>query len=438
MNNWKFTLAVMIGLLGMPLLATGPGLFEPGAQGAGNLGAFVARAEDATAMFYNPAGLAQLEHNEFLFSGKALTSRSFYSNAGQSSWDTDAYIGAFAQLFFSAKFGRVTLGLGTAPSYDWNYEWDESDFPSRFLANEGSFRSQDAYASVAVKLSDHFSIGATYRMVQADSKFSRVLVRPLDRPSLHYEAGETFDGDGDGTGFILGMQYYRSRSFSVGASYQSEVDLDLSGSRSFELLTRTGEPRTIEAFEQTFRNAGYTETMTLPARAAIGLASRITVRTRLEVDVTYQDWSDTISTIYQTTDNQGNPTQVAIPRNWSDSYSVRIAGDFQQRKAWLWRMALASSDRFVPSGNVRPDFVNNDFFQYSFGFSYFRSNKYIFEAAFIYSQNRDRRLNDKEFFYNPNSPDFISSNGQSGLLEAQKYQLTLGMRIRFGASTKRN
>lgn len=423
---------------GMPLLATGFGTVSAGVNSAGNLGAFAARAEDASAMLHNPAGLAQLEFSELIFAGTGLTSRSFYSNAGQSTWDTDSYASALGQLFFSTKLGRVTFGLGSAPGSEWEYDWSDADFPSRFLANRSAFRSQEGYAALAFKLSDSFSVGATYRFVKADTRFSRVLVRPLENPEFFYEAQETFDGDGDGAGFIVGLQYYRNRGLSFGASYQTEVDLDLSGQRRFDLLTRTDEPTTVAAFGQAFRSANYKQTLTLPAKAQIGFATRITVRTRLEIDASYQDWSDNVQTSYETTDSQGNPTIVSIPREWNDSFSFMVAGDFQQRKAWLWRIALASTDRFIPSSQVRPDLPNNDFFQYAFGFSYFRSQKYVFEASLVYSQNRDRRLSEKEFLYNPTAPDFLISNGQAGLSEVQRYQLNLGMRIRFGASTKRN
>jgi len=439
MMKWIRRVGYVFSVLATPLLASGTGLNEPGAQGAGNIGAFTARAEDATAMYYNPAGLAQLEFNELIFSGKALTSRSYYSNPGQSNWRTDSYVGVLPQLFFSAKVGRLSFGLGTAPSYYWDFNWEDADFPSRFLANKSEFSGQDGYASIAFKLTDHFSIGGTYRLVQADSRFSRVLVQPIpDSDNLFYELEETFDGDGDGDGFIVGMQYYRGRSFSVGASYQSEVELDIEGRRTFQILTRSQEPRVGDLFNQNFRNADYQQTFTLPARTQVGLASRLTVRTRLEVDLTYQDWSDYVQTEYQTSDVQGQPAQVVIPRNWDESYSIRIAGDFLQRKAWLWRMGIAAVDRVVSSEALRPDFPNNDQFMYAFGFSYLRSEKYIFEAGLMYIQTRDRRLEEKEFIFDPSSPNYLSPSGQAGLIESQGYQMTVGMRIRFGASTKRN
>lgn len=437
-NRWLGKWTCMACMLGLPLMASGFGSVEAGAQASGSLGAFVARAEDPTAVLYNPAGLAQLANNELLFGGSGITSKSFYSNAGQSTWETDSYAGGLAHLFFNAKLGRVTLGFGTAPGSNWEYQWSDADFPSRFLANDGSFKSQEAYVGLGFKITDHFSLGASYRYIQADSTFSRVLIQPYSSDALFYEVEEAFEGDANGGGFIVGFQYFRGRHFSIGGSYQTDVDLDFSGTRGFNLLTRAQEPRAQADFAAAFRNADYLQTETLPGLAQIGLASRITVRTRIEVDLTYQDWSDRVESRYQTFDSQGNPTVVSIPRNWNESYSVRVAGDFLQRKAWLWRMAIATGDRFVPSQNVNPDLPNSDFFQYAFGFSYFRSDKYVFEAGLVYAQNRDREVEEKEFVFDPSAPNFITPNGQSGLIEVQRYELRLGMRIRFGASTKRN
>ena len=56
--------AIMALLIGMPVWASGFGIYEQGVQGQRNVGAFTARAEDASAIFYNPGGLARLEKNE--------------------------------------------------------------------------------------------------------------------------------------------------------------------------------------------------------------------------------------------------------------------------------------------------------------------------------------------------------------------------------------
>jgi len=434
--RFGFTMAMAL-VAWAPVLASGYGQFEPGVQGLGSGGAFVARAEDGSAVFYNPAGLAQLSYGEIALSGKGSFSKSYYSNVGQSTWDSSSVEEAFPAFIWSGKLGdRIGFAIGYLNTYDHEIAWEEPDFPVRFRADSGSFQVNEAVAAIAFKLNDRFSIGATARYLQADWERTNIEARPFDSalPSQFYETRQRFEGDDQALGFTVGLQYRRGRRLAVGLSYQSSVDLTLEGVRSFAQITRLNDVRAQNAFARDFRSGvPFSHALTLPDRIAAGYATRITVRTRLEVDLAYTRWSEIERTAIETTGPDGQPQTVAYPRNWDDSLEVRISGDFQQRRALLWRMALGSVAGAVPAATIDPAFPDDDRFMYSFGVSYTFRKRYILEAGWTYVQNRDTNVQDQELVYSSdNPPDFLVTSGQDGLYETQRTLLTIGLRIKLG------
>ncbi len=343
-----------------------------------------------------------------------------------------------AKFFINFKLGRLALGVGSALTYDYINEWQETDFPSRYQASGSEFRVREHMAALAFKLNEHFSVGATFRFAQMDANYSRVLPRPLDSndDSLFYEAEESFETDGDDSGFTLGFQYYKNRRFSIGLAYHSPIEIETTGNRAYSLLTRANDRRAVASFNN-FNAAPISAVFELPERIQIGASTRITVRTRLEVDVSLDDWSAIEQTIYQ---DAGSATDTyVIDRQWDEAYTFRFAGDFQQRKALLWRVGIAATSASpVPDETLEASFPDSERFTYSFGLSYTLRRKYSIEAAWMFTQNRDRTVDDNQFVYAADSPTYYQSDGQDGVFETTRFFFNLGLKIRFGKVTNKS
>ncbi|CAM2067430.1 Outer membrane protein transport protein [Sulfidibacter corallicola] len=424
------TIACM-ALTATPAWASGFGVYEQGVQSSGMAGAYVARAEDASAVYHNPAGLAQLPFQELAFSVRPAASKSFYSNAGQTTYDSDPTFSALPSIFWnSPSFGRFAFGIGTTASHHYELDWEEADYPGRFLSTGSEFYAQDLLAGFAVKLAPAWSFGITYRYTQAEYRIDRNLARPIGELGnpVFYEASESSDVDGDGTGYIVGLQYYPSRKFSIGFSYQSAIDLNMDGDRTFAQATRLDDQRAITDFGGAFNDTTLATSLELPQRYQVGFATRVTIRTRVEFDLSLEDWSSVDQQVFVAADG----SNMVIPRNWDETWSYRLAGDFQQKKALLWRAGLAATRRVMPTDTVEPGFPDGDRFSYHFGVSYTYKRRYILEGAVIYVQNRDRKVSDLELITVDVPPDFVQSTGEQGAFETQRWQANFGLRIRWG------
>lgn len=428
----KYAFALMMFCMTTTLLASGFGLHEQGVVGQGNAGAYVARAENNSALAVNPAGLARLDFSEFSFNIRGTTGQAHYSNEGQSTWRSDLYIEGLPGFFFNKSFGRVAIGLGSTMTHHQELDWDEVTYPGRYLFNRSSFEVREHLAGLAFRLSDSTSLGVTARFADLDYSFGRRLARPMDAsaPSLFYEVQEEIEQSGNDIGYSVGFLWYPNRRRSFGITYHSPIEIDLDGNIDYTQATQLDDPRAQQAFAGAFAAATTTSAFEIPERLHVGFSTRATVRTRVEFDLMWEGWSAIERYDIQTTNSLGEG-QIIIPRAWEDTTSIRIGADFQQKRALLWQIGLAAMESPVPQETFQPDFPDYDRFAYSFGVAYTFKKKYTLEGAWQLIQGRDRNSDNTEYLYDPNSPDYIRTDGQSGLYESQQIDLNIGLRVRL-------
>jgi long-chain fatty acid transport protein len=402
-----------------------------GVQGMGNGGAFTARAEDGSALFHNPAGLSRLRYDELFIGADGHSSRSFISNTSEATWSSEVALDGSPTIFYNKRGERFSWGVGAGTTHLYNLEWDDSDFPARFLGTGNQFAARQLILGGAYTLGDHWSVGFSLRYAQSDWEWQRALPEPFDNTpeTPFFEVEENYDVDGDGFGGSFGIQYYRGRQLTLGFQYTSPIDMDMDGNRNYDLLTRTDDVRAQNLFSQRFTgDIPIATSFELPANYKLGASFRTTVRTRLEMDFSYEDWSSIESWAFENPD--GSVTE--FDKNWRGVYGFHVAGDFQQRRALLWRLAIGTVAGSVPSETLDSSFPEADRFSYNFGVSYTMREKYTLEAGMGYVQNRDRESFNQDLVLNPNLPGYFGSTNQRTVYETQRWQFSMGLRIRLG------
>src|SRR6267378_1376652 len=109
---------------------------DPLATARGN--AFAATADNPSAIYYNPAGITQLEGQNASYSIYGIYLNSHYTSTSGNEVDTKDEIQAVPHLYYtySLKSLPLSFGLGIYTPYGLGLEWpDNSGF--RSLATEG-------------------------------------------------------------------------------------------------------------------------------------------------------------------------------------------------------------------------------------------------------------------------------------------------------------
>src|SRR5882672_12859099 len=122
------------------VFASGYSIYEQGARAMANAGAFAARADDPSAMFFNPAGIVQLKGQRFNFGTTAifLTGSSFDSDLSGNSFDQVDNVAWPSNLYYTQTVGdRYAWGVALTSPFGLKTEWP-GNFDGRDISRESN------------------------------------------------------------------------------------------------------------------------------------------------------------------------------------------------------------------------------------------------------------------------------------------------------------
>jgi long-chain fatty acid transport protein len=298
--------------------AAGFALIEQNASGLGNAYAGAAAvAEDASTIYFNPAGMTLLPDRQWVIAGHLIKPKAEFSGTVSAPFPVTGGEGGDAggwALVPNAYFAfRLTpdvhLGVGLNSPFGLKTEYD-SDWIGRYQAIKSELKTININPSLAYKVSDSLSVGAGLNIQWVEATLTNripVLGQPL----------VTIKGDDYGWGYNLGALWQVTPATRVGLSYRSEVDYTLDGTAS------TSDPVVF--------NGPVTADVTLPDSASLSLFHKVSPSWDLLADVTWTGWSDfddlpIKGTVNKTTpENWENILRYSLGATWhmSDKLSLR-------------------------------------------------------------------------------------------------------------------
>jgi long-chain fatty acid transport protein len=298
-------------LCSLPIGAFALGVRVPNqdAEATARGNAFVATANNPSAIYYNPAGISQLDGVNAQFGVHAISINSEYRSSSGAQAETKFEIQGVPQAFYTytPKDSQLSYGLGIYAPFGLGLEWD-ADNPFRTSAIEGRLVYVCANPVIAWKPHSTLSlaIGPTFN-------YSRLKLRQ----GIFTATDEfRFRGDGFGFGFNAGVLYQPHPQWSFGASYRSASSIDYGGHselRPYAASTHTS----IE--------------LQFPQYVIAGISYRPTPDWNLEVNVDWTDWDRINSTSFRDT-AFGN---IPLPLNWKSSFLCE-AGATRYLKNGYW------------------------------------------------------------------------------------------------------
>lgn len=260
MKKTSVGMAVIL-VLASGLLGNGLNLNGFGARAAAMGGAFVGLADDFTAVFWNPAGLALLKKGTFGLTGDLLVPKSkYFLNSSFDMKTKNKYYPAGLVGYFQPIGDRMVVGLGAYTLSGLGADWDNTGFetalayptPPTFFTPPlenyvwrsfiGSFTLAP---SVAVKINDWISFGATlninYGFFQTD-QWGAYTVLPTKPPTLLNMGQQSLDIKGWGYGATFGLLVKPSEWMSFGLTYRTQSKMKLRGTMAFDNIGLLGLP----------------------------------------------------------------------------------------------------------------------------------------------------------------------------------------------------
>jgi len=258
--------------------AAGFALIEQNASGLGNAYAGAAAvAQDASTIFFNPAGMTQLPDRQLVVAGHLIKPKAEFSGTvipgigGGDGGDAGGLAVAPNAYYAFRLTPDVHLGVGLNSPFGLKTEYD-SDWIGRYQAIKSEVKTINLNPSIAYKVSDTLSLGAGLNIQWVEAVLTHRQPLPAPIPLL------TIKGDDYGWGYNLGALWQLTPATRIGLAYRSEVDYTLDGTASTSAPAVFSGPVTAE--------------VTLPDSASLSLFHRLSPGWDLLADLTWTGWSD--------------------------------------------------------------------------------------------------------------------------------------------------
>ena len=346
--------------------AAGFALMEQNASGLGNAYAGqAAAAEDASTIFFNPAGMTQIKGRQLVGALHAIyTTGEFNDNGstgpagplhplGGDGGDPGDLSGVpNGYLSWEVVPNQLWLGIGVNAPFGLKTEYDD-DWVGRFHGTKSEVMSINVNPSIAWKANETVSFGGGLNLqyFKADLS-SQVSYTAASGGLIPFAEGESnVEGDDWSWGWNFGVMFNFSPSTRLGLHYRSRIDYELEGDADFDDVPPVG------ALPLVFADGDITADLEVPASFSIGLSHYFTPRLQLLADYTWTDW-DSIETlrIMRTSGSQ----LTALPLNFEDSWRAGIGLNYQLNDYWKLRFGVAYDESPVQDEFRTPRLPDED------------------------------------------------------------------------------
>lgn len=383
-SHWQIaSVGLLLGCMSSGVHASGFALLEQSASRLGTaFSGTAAAADDASTLFYNPAGLARLERSEVLMvvSGVGISSQFRNDNSqaalgqplGAQGGDAGGWAPIPAGYFAMPLNEQLAFGVGVNAPFGLKLEYDDG-WMGRFQALKSEIETINVSPSLSWRLNERLTlgVGVNYQKIQAELtnavNYSAVVAQGLQQlagsgqippaavPGLiaanaGLEGFTRVRGDDTAWGFTAGLLYEFTPDTRIGLSYRSSMDYRLSGAVRFEAPVAT-QPLGIGIIESV--SAANGRLATGPASVALKLPEIATAslyhragRFEWMADVAWTGWSS-VQELRIVRD--GGEVLSVTPEHWEDTWRVALGGAWQLNDQWKLRGGIAYDQTNVPA-----------------------------------------------------------------------------------------
>jgi long-chain fatty acid transport protein len=405
-NARRCLVAVAVLLVPTLALAGGFALFEHGARGVGMGGAFGATADDPSAGYYNPAGLAFLSGTQLEAGVCLITETSKFKGA-----DPYPGVGYHAdmenQVFYPPHLyvtGRLTsndalrwevgiyapFGLGT---------WWPSDYAGKFITKRIDLKVFNINPNLAIRLTDSLAVALGYDLYlsRVDLTKSLPAIGPYTQQAAEVGQVHMYNDNWEtGSGWNAALLAKLGGGFSFGASYRDKVKVTYNDATASFVQFPTGyaDFDAIVAGSLPFAHPPKGQTsITFPSEARYALAWS-NEKWTLEYDLVRMGWDsfkDLPITIV------GRPDLSSVrEENYQNTTAHRFGLEYRVSPAWAWQLGYLHDPTPVPTASVSPLLPDADRNGYSVGFSWGASQHSKLETSFLYLPFKGRSTNGQD------------------------------------------
>jgi len=446
--HMKKTIAIVslffLLFLGTSSLSQGAGflVYEHGAAAMGIAGAFIGVANDVTAIFHNPAGIAWLEGTHISVGTTLITA---VASVNLPNWPDPRFqtVDLKKQWFYPSTFyishkinDRLAAGFGFFSPFGLGTKWPE-DYPLRYISIADDMKTFIFNPCIAYKVTDNFSVGFGISYIHATISFELVerkddieTVVPLGPPVIPFPfqvpvtATVDIPADLDGTGNAFGWNaglLYKGENYSLGVNWRSgftvKFDGDLALFTDEAVATATAtvppgleavKPIVEQGVEQNILYAlsfvkGGTAALDFKFPHILGFGGGFWVTDNLmlsaDVHIYFFGSFDALNVEIDvpSPDPSVEFEDKHIEENWDNTYIIRTGIQYMLNENVALRGGFFYDKNPQPTESVDPILPDADRLGFTAGFGY-KGKNFTLDLAYQYEPFKDRESPNRDIY----------------------------------------
>jgi long-chain fatty acid transport protein len=341
---------LLVCLMGSPAPAFAGGFFlsELGTPDVGLASAgYAARAQDASTLFTNPAGMTRLHASQLLVGVQPIYAHAVFSPNSQTTKSGTDGGNAFVPLPGASIFyvhsltPDLKLGIGNCTyvggALEYNLNW-----VGRYYLQGSTLLGSSILPTVAYRINKWLSVGAGFNVMVGYLK-QKAAIKNL---SIATDGQQRFQNWTAGIGGDIGVLVEPTPDTRFGIQYLTPVSLNFSDVPHFSGLGRAESA--LFAHRGIF-GASLDLSLTVPQSLLFSAFHQINERVAVMGNAGWQNWSKfgepTIGI------DTANPKSGTINLRYQDTFTLAIGTQYRPAKEWLLSTGFDFDNSFVSSAS---------------------------------------------------------------------------------------
>lgn len=408
----KLLMGIMLGLSSCSY-ASGFQLFEQNGAAVGDYDSGVAaEGNDASIAWYNPAGLVLLHHTQLVLAAVGIDAGLQFEGNVQNYAKTvvpglhgttrtlnllgsdeygkaqgGGFIGIPAMHLAVPLNDRFVAGLSVVVPFGLESNWPE-DSVARYSATDTKIVDIDITPTLAMKITDKFSIGAGIDFQNVSATFDQV-VGLGELKTFNTDTTSKNEASQWVTGWHGGVLYQFTPQTRVGLAYHSKVDIHATGTSTFQgplmALATNG-------VSDEYKTHNLESDVTLPGFFTFSIFHQINDRWAVKASANYTEWHvfdnvplynvAGVQQVGSSTNFEPAILDVNVPQNFKNTLRLAAGLNFQQTERWMWRAGLGFDQDPTNNTDRNLRLPDGDIFAATVGARYQATKHVSFDASY--------------------------------------------------------
>ncbi len=420
----KFGLLFVLLMTSVSIFAGGIALSGVGTRALSMGGAYRGLADDASAMYWNPAGLSLIKNKTAVLSTAIIIPKGEYTtllNPTEASGiktdkqETVDKTWAFPNLYYvNGGECKFNWGIGIFVPYGLGAEWDIYNYPDTFLSQSTTWPSDaiknemfssisiiDFHPTMSYQVSDQFSFGAGLSVLYGDIEIKKYApLKVTSATSIIPPTLLSLTGTGYTVSGNMGGLYKVCDKLQIGLTGKLPGKMTLKGDADLKLylndmMTGLGSPMTLT------NKYDAEATLNLPADAGLGVSYHVNENWLVTADMSWTGWScfDKITIELDSTSIQKpipNMDKKELDTKWKDTFRVSFGTEYMLSNNIALRGGFFYDQSPIPDESLNPTWPDvNDKFSYNLGIGLPFMKHFNFDFAYEYIYFPEREIKEQ-------------------------------------------